>query len=177
MAPVILNGAAAVGAARAIKAQHDKADAWPYEWMMRPPGSRNVFVSAFVASPATATQVVVLTYKVPDSMSFVLTRLVFQLSGTAAATYSPGDFTFVLDVNQPIGSLSAQGVSFTSFGNVQITLGTLEIPWPVMTGEGDVLKANDEVRIKVTNNSFPVGLPNFFVGIILGYTMPRRMNA
>lgn len=171
--PTILSGAAAVQAAAGLKAAHDKAIAWPYDWIYAPKSSRNVYQEGFIVAPTQGVLSEVLAYKVPDSLQFVLTGIVLQIIGS---TWLPGDFIWTIDANLPVGSLSAQGVAFTGFGAVQSTKGSDIYPWPIQSGEGDKLKANDTLRAKILNVNIVAGGSNFFKAIFVGYTMPRAGN-
>jgi hypothetical protein len=166
----VLTGPALIQAAAALKAAHDKAVAWPYDWEHRPPGSRQAIAFGSIVAPAQGSQAQILQYNVPDSLQYVPTSLVFEFLGAA---WNPGDFTFVLDVNQPIGSISVQGVPFTGYGSVPFNLGSREIPWQIQAGENDKLKSADQVRVKVTNVNVTPNAPNYFNAVLLGYTMQR----
>jgi hypothetical protein len=166
----ILTGPALIKASQSLKTLHDKQAAWPYDWEHRPPGSRQAIAFGSIVAPTQGTQAQILQYNVPDSLQYVPSCLVFEIVGSA---WNPGDFLFTLDVNQPIGSVSVQGVPFTGYGAVPFPLGTRQIPWQIQAGENDKLKANDQVRVKVTNVNVTAGSPNYFNAVLLGYTMQR----
>ena len=166
--PIIMTGAQAVSAARAIKAQHDKQSAWPYEWAFPPENSANVFRQGSLLVPVAATQSLVLQYNVPDSLAFVLTRVCLLVTGVNSL---PGDFTWTLDVNLPLGSSSAQGTPLQGFGQVQTQLGSFERAWDIESGELDILKPRDQLRAKVVNNNLGAG-NGYFVAMFVGYTIP-----
>lgn len=170
--PVVLSGPAAVKAASQLKLQHDKATQWPFNWVEPPPGSRQVFVRGFLPMPAVGVDTQVLLYKVPDSVQFVLSGIVFEAGPVTAV--SPGDVLFTLDVDQPVGAVSAQGVGFTGYSAVPFNLGTRQIPWPIAPGENDVLRSNNQVRVKVTNVNAAAGSPQYVLAILRGYTMKAR---
>ena len=166
--PIIMTGAQAVAAARAIQQQHDKQSAWPYTWVYQPENSSQVFRQGFLTIPAAGAQSLVLQYNVPDSVAFVLKRVCLLVNGTA---WAPGDFTWTIDVNLPLGSSSAQGTPMRGFGAVQTTLGSLEKGWIVEAGELDILKPRDQLRAKVTNINLGLGSGQF-VAMFIGYELP-----
>lgn len=164
---VILSGAQAVQAARAIKAQYDKQSQFPFDWICPPQNSAFVFREGNIPTPVEATQTLILQYDVPDSERFILERIVLWFS----TNYAPGDFTFVVDVNRPIGFSSAQGTPFRGFGALQNTFGNLYRAEKLNAGQQDILNPRDQLRVKVTNNTLGAG-GAFFTARIFGYTLP-----
>lgn len=163
---VILSGSQAIDAARAIEQQKKKQSVFPFEWSYPPPNSAYVFREASITTPAAAIQTLILEYDVPDSQRFVLDRLVLWFT----TTYQPGDFTFVVDVNRPLGFNSAQGTPLRGFGALQNTFGNLYRAEKVNGGELDILKPRDQLRVKVTNNTLGAG-GAFFVARFFGYNL------
>lgn len=170
--PTILTGSQAIQQAEQIKRQYDKQSAWPYEWCYAPQNSSGVFRQGFIAVPAdgAVNQAVVLQYNVPDSVYFVLQGVSLNLIG---ATWNPGDFTWLMDVNAPIGLPSAQATPLQGYGAVGTELGSLQDgPYPYVSGELDILKPRDQLRLKVTNNALVAGTGSF-VATFTGYTLEK----
>jgi len=172
---VLVAGQQQVAAAESLRRKKRAEDAWPFAWTQAPPRSKHVFQSGFLAAPDPATGIQeVLEYRVDDGFDFCLSDLVLQVIGN----WLPGDFTFSLDINSPIGVTSANTLPYKDYQNIQVTMGgngpgaPLASPAPVRSGELSILRARDVLRVKVTNINVPIGNPQFFIAAIWGWVFP-----
>jgi len=128
-------------------------------------------ILGFVQSPAFGIQVTILTYTVRANYACLITNVVLQFQGAAPAPL-PGDITWAIDIDRPLGSMA--GYFEKDFGNVQIPLGTFaNLPWPV-----EFRHRNQEViRVKgTTNQNVGTGPGNFLCAALLGYEWPEPMG-
>jgi hypothetical protein len=167
----VLEGPDSMPAAEAVRDLASQKREWPYPWLFPPPGA--VRVSAGLDSSGTllvpvagvATQG--LLYTVDEGFQFALEKLVVIFIG---GTVLPGDFTWSLTRNQPVGVSSFQGVTVQGFQNVDVPLGSLQIPWPLECPE--LFDPNDAIRVALTNVNLTSGAGNFFKSILLGWRWP-----
>ena len=171
---VLLHGPQAVSAARSLAAQRRKDQNWPYPWDSPPPGSEQVQAFGSLVIPAPNTPTLVMSYTVDDGSEFVPTDILFGVVGT---TWAPGDFTWSLTVNSPVGVTAVQALPFFGFQSVPTPLppGPASFPWPIRRGEQSILHSRDTARIVVTNVNLGLGAGSFFA-YLLGYTYPTVQN-
>jgi hypothetical protein len=149
----------------AIERFQERKREYPYRWTYPPPGAIRVTVQDTIAVPTVvAGQTQGLLYTVDEGFQFALERLVVLVSGENA---SPGDFTWSLDLNTPVGLTPFQGSPIQGFTNVDVPLGTLQIPWPLECPE--LFNPNDAIRVKLTNVNLAPGAPNTFKSMLLGW--------
>jgi len=169
----VLQGPAAVGAASQERERRAAKSEWPYKWVYPPPGAipvrAGLDTSGTLAVPTVAAGLTqVLSYTVDLGFRFALTRLVFQLlSSGVYGPINPGSFTWSLTVNQPVGITDFQGNYLQGLTNVDVPLGSLQIPW--LLDDPEIFAPGDVVRAVVTNVTVPDGSPNFFKAIFLGW--------
>lgn len=175
MSPVktLVSGPQALKAAESLRRARRKDDFWPYDWQFAPPGSKMDQATGFVAVPAQNIATQVVSYQVPDGMNFYPLGVVLTLIG---ANYAPGDFTWSLTINSPVGISAAQFLPYDGFQNVPFGLGTLEIPWALPRADRNILHARDTARIVVTVAS--AGLQQgSFAGVITGYVLDSEKRS
>jgi hypothetical protein len=136
----------------------------PYPWTFRPRDAIRVTAQNSLPVPGFGIVTEALLYTVNQGYNFALQDVVVRVIGRAA---SPGDFHWSMDVNAPVGVPSFQGTPVQGFTNVDVPLGTLEIPWPLEAPE--IFNPNDAIRIKVNNAS--IGRA-FFHCMLLGWRWP-----
>ena len=164
----ILDGPSSVIALDELRELRSRKSEWPYNYLFPPPGAIRVTAGAdasgTLAVPAPATPTLGLAYTVDEGFYFALEALVVLYIGGAA---NPGDFTWTLTVdNSPgVGGFQAQNVQ--GFTNVDVPLGTLQIPWPLECPE--LYNANDTIRVILTNVNLQGG---FFKSMLLGWRWP-----
>lgn len=173
----ILSGPSAAAAQRAMSMMVQRKNDWPYTHSYPPPQAVRVHPEGIIPAPAVATQTQVLQYQVPDGFQFAFTSLIALYSG-AGFVLGSTDITWVLDVNTPIvapAGSSGQGYPIQGMSPSNIPKGALsfneqsiysawDLPMP------EVLSPLDILRSKVTTTiSIPVGAPNFFISIFLGW--------
>lgn len=172
MSPVktrtLVYGPDAVRAASALRIQQSKDSLWPYDWEFGAPGSKHDQANDYAVVPAANTPTEVVAYQVADGLDFYPQSLVLALIGTS---FAPGDFTWSLTVNSPVGVTAAQALPYDGFQNVPFPLGTLERPWDFAPGERNILRSRDVLRIVVNNLNLGQG-SGAFVGVIRGRVIP-----
>ncbi len=170
LVPMVTAGPEAIRAsevAREIVARHSEA---PYRWENAPPGSKHIFAFGAVETPAQAAAVEVLAYQIPNNKRGVFRWLLVEYTG---GSYNPGDFTWSMTVNLPVGSTIGEGVTVKDYVNVPFNMGSRAGgPWPMNSGELSVFESRDIIRIQATNVQLGVGTPNFFVAALIGYEWP-----
>jgi hypothetical protein len=145
---------------------------WPYVHRMPPPGAIRVRAdNAIVVPTVAAGETQGIAYTVDEGYLFALECLVVQLlSAGNPGNAAPGDFTWSLDLNKPVGVGSFQGQGIQGFTSVDMPLGSLEIPWPLEMP--DIFSPNDCIRAKFFNVALTSGDPNYFKVILLGWRWP-----
>jgi hypothetical protein len=146
--------------------------AWPYIHRMPPPGAIRVRADGSIAVPtAVAGETQGIAYTVDEGFVFALEALAVEfLASGLPGTVDPGDFTWTLDLNKPVGVGTFQGQSIQGFTQVDIPLGSLVIPWPLEMP--DLFAPNDTIRSKFFNVNLTPGDPNFFKTVLLGWRWP-----
>jgi hypothetical protein len=148
--------------------ERTKQRRWPYPWSYSPDGAiRVTSIPTTIATPAPGTPTQGLLYTVDEGFQFALTHLVVLYIG---GTPDPGAFNWSLTLNQPVGVTSFQGVGVQGFTAVDVSLGTIQIPWPLDCAE--LFQPNDAIRVVFTNNTLGGG---FFKSILLGWKWPAIM--
>jgi hypothetical protein len=171
-----LQGPEMVRAAQALRQDRDSKQQWPYPWVYPPPGAIRVLAGAdatgTIVTPAQNLAAVQgLAYTVDEGFQFALTHLVVMfLKDTGPSPVAPGSFTWSLDVNLPVGVSSFQGSPVQGFSNVDVPLGSLFYPWPLLMCE--FFQPNDCIRSKFVNISLGVDAPNYFKTLLLGWKWP-----
>ena len=127
----------------------------------------------FVAVPAAyGTQAQVVQVQTKADYYAIICALVFGFVSTGGAGPAPfpGDVTFMVDVDRPVGSL--EGYPEKDYGAQPMLLGSLNgFPWPC-----DFRIENGEIlRIKATPvANMGLGPGNWFTGALLGYEWPKH---
>lgn len=174
----VLQGPESIGAAQALREERQAKSQWPFPWSFPPPGATRVLAGAdstgtIVVPTAIAGVTEGLVYTVDEGYQFALEALVvLYLNSGQIGVSNPGDFTWSLDLNLPIGLTSFQGSPIQGLTNVDVPLGTLQIPWPMMCA--DIFHPNDTIRSKFTNVNLADGSPNYFKTILLGWKWPAQ---
>jgi hypothetical protein len=172
----VLNGPEAIAAAQQLREERAAKSQWPYPWCYPPPGAIRVTAGAdasgTVAVPtalAGATQG--LLYTVDEGFQFALEQIVVEyINSGVQGVANPGDFTWSLTLNSPVGVGTFQGSPIQGFTAVDVQLGTLQIPWPLVCAE--LFQPNDAIRSVFTNVNLSSGAPNYFKTILLGWKWP-----
>ena len=151
-----------------VRQERANRNDWPYEHLFPPSNSVpvNQITQTPVAVPAMAATAVVLAYRVPSGMRFIMTALVQNIFG---ATFLPGDGTWTVDKNTPVGIPDAQRMPMQGLVNVPVPLGSFQtgIPWHFTRPyEFEPL---DLVQSKFTNATSGATL---LVSAFLGYLIP-----
>lgn len=172
-----LEGPDTVQAAQGVRDLQQAKKEWPYPWVYPPPGairvSAGLDTSGTLAVPtiaAGATQG--LLYTVDEGFQFALEALVVEfIASGQVGVANPGDFTWSLTLNRPVGVSSLQGSDVQGYTNVDVPLGSLQIPWPLLCPE--IFYPNDAIRAVFTNVALgSTGAPNYFKTILLGWRWP-----
>ena len=131
-----------------------------------PDGAVPVNIFGAVQSPAygAANQVVILTYTVRANFACLITHIVLGFAGPLPEPL-PGDITWDIDVDRPLGSNS--GYFVKDYGVITIPLGSFQqLPWPVEFRH----RNNEVIRIKgTTNQNVGTGAGSFLTAALLGY--------
>jgi hypothetical protein len=171
----VIQGPESVEVAQAVRDQEQSKVRWPYPWVFPPRGAIRVTAGAdtsgTLAVPVAATPTQGLVYVVEQGFQFVLQAIVVQYLKSGALGFpNPGDFTWSLTLNKPFGVASFQGNFVQGFTNVDVPLGSLQIPWPLVCG--DIMAPNDSLAIVFNNVNLNSGAPNFFKALFLGWKWP-----
>ena len=106
-----------------------------------------------------------------EGFQFALEALVVSyLNSGSPGLWNPGDALWSLTLNQPVGVTTFQGSPIQGFSNVDVPLGTLQIPWPLECAE--MFQPNDAIRSVFTNVNLGAGAPNYFKTLLLGWKWP-----
>jgi hypothetical protein len=164
----ILDGPASVIAADKVRERRSQKLEWPYNYLFPPPGAIRVTAGAdasgTIATPVAATPTLGVAYTVDEGFYFALEAIVVLYIGGAV---NPGDFTWSMTVDNTPGTGGFQALPVQGFTNVDVPLGTLQIPWPLECPE--IYSPNDTVRIIITNVNLAGG---FFKSLLLGWRWP-----
>lgn len=170
-----LQGPEAVAAVQQLREERRAKSQWPYPWSFPPPFAIRVSAgmdsSGTIAVPAAATPTQGLLYTVDEGFNFALEALVIEyLNDGKRGEVNPGDFTWSLTRNQPVGVTTFQGSPIQGYTNVDLPKGTQQIPWPLVCA--DIFDPNDAIRVVFTNVNLSDGAPNYFKSILLGWKWP-----
>jgi hypothetical protein len=173
--PITLQGPDSIEAAQALREDRARKNQWPFPWVFPPPGATRVTAGADASGtlivPVVATPTQGLAYTVDEGFQFALQAIVVEyLNAGAIGLVNPGDFLWSLTLNQPVGVTTFQGSPIQGFTNVDIPLGTLQIPWPLECAE--LFQPNDCIRSVFTNVALGDGVPNYFKTLLLGWKWP-----
>lgn len=173
----LLAGPSQMPAQRALNRQARQKDLWPYTHVFPPPQAKRVEPEGIIPSPSPGVTTIVLQYQVPDGFQMALTGLIAIYAGSSF-TLGSTDITWLLDINTPLTTVAggnAQGYPVQQMspsnlpkGGVLSSPASLFAPWPLPMPEP--LAPLDILRSKVTTTGvIPVGAPNFFITIFLGW--------
>lgn len=154
--------------ADAVRREVRRRDKWPYVHVYPPENSRRRTPCGSVICPAATVQDVILEFDVPSGFWFFMEALGLFFNGQV---FNFGDFLFSVDVNNPLGGGTFQGVPVTDWQNIPFPWGSSEVgPWPLPRAE--LFAPEDVIRAKVTNVNLAGGAPNFFGAVFSGYLVP-----
>ena len=173
--PITLQGPDTIAAAQALREDRARKIQWPFPWSFPPPGATRVTAGADASGtllvPVALTPTQGLAYTVDEGFQFALQAIVIEyLNAGAIGLVNPGDLLWSLTLNQPVGVTTFQGSPIQGFTNVDVPLGTLQIPWPLECAE--LFQPNDCIRSVFTNVALTDGSPNFFKTLLLGWKWP-----
>ena len=173
----LLAGPSQMAAQRKLNQRSERKELWPYTHTFPPPQAIRVEPEGIIPAPLPGVTSVVLQYQVPDGFQFVLTGLIAIYSGTNYFLGST-DITWLLDINTPLPTpqggtpqgypVQQMSPSNIPKGGISPAPGSVFAPWPLPMPE--VLGPLDTLRSKVTTTAaIPVGAPNAFITIFLGW--------
>lgn len=174
--PITLQGPDSIAAAQALREDRARRSQWPFPWSFPPPGATRVTAGADASGTLIVPTVLAgatqgLAYTVDEGFQFALQAIVIEyLNAGVPGVTNPGDFLWSLTLNQPVGVTTFQGSPIQGFTNVDIPLGTLQIPWPLECAE--LFQPNDCIRSVFTNVALGDGVPNYFKTLLLGWKWP-----
>jgi hypothetical protein len=174
--PITLQGPDTIAAAQALREDRARKIQWPFPWSFPPPGATRVTAGASALGTLLVPTVLAgatqgLAYTVDEGFQFALQAIVVEyLNAGAIGLVNPGDFLWSLTLNQPVGVTTFQGSPIQGLTNVDVPLGTLQIPWPLECAE--LFQPNDCIRSVFTNVALTDGSPNFFKTLLLGWKWP-----
>jgi len=150
----------------------EKRSEWPYLHLFPPPNSIpvNQITQTPVGVPAIGLTAVALAYRVPSGYQFIMTGIVQNIYGSAV---NPGDVTWTVDRNKPVGIADSQGMGVQGLINVPVPLGSFPFGVIWEFKRPYEFEPLDLVQSKATNvASGGVGLPNALISAFLGYLIP-----
>ena len=176
----VLAGPSQMPAQRQLNQRSQRKELWPYTHVFPPPQATRVEPEGILAAPNPGVTSIVLQYQVPDGYQMLLTGLIQIYAGTGF-TLGSTDITWLLDINTPLPTFAGgtpqtpQGYPVQQMspsnlpkGGVLSSPACLFAPWPLPMPEP--LNGLDILRSKVTTTGvIPVGAPNFFISIFLGW--------
>jgi hypothetical protein len=169
----MFSGVDSVRAADAYRiAVQERRDQWPYVHIYPPPNSQDVNVIGTAATQAqAAAAIAVVTYQVNAGKRFYLQAVLLSAVLDVSATFSPGDATFTVDRNSPIGITDSQFMPEHGLVNIPVILGSsIYGPWRLHRARE--FGPLDIIRVKAVNVNLGVGVPNYYVCGLFGYEVP-----
>jgi len=155
----------------AIEEARIRRSAWPFEWSFPPPGAIRVTAQNAVLVPMAASTVEGFAYTVDQGFLFALDALiVIYLNSGLPGAWSPGDATWSLDLNAPVGVPTFQGSPVQGFTAVDVPLGSQQFPFYLEMPE--LFHPNDTIRTKFTNVGLPTTPGNYLQTILMGWRWP-----
>ena len=151
-----------------VRQERANRNDWPYEHLFPPSNSVpvNQITQTPVAVPAASATAVVLALRVPSGMRFIMTGLVQNIYG---ATFTPGDGTWTVDKNTPVGIADAQRMPMQGLVNIPVPLGSFDTGIPWRFARPYEFEPLDLVQSKFTNATSGATL---LVSAFLGYLLP-----
>jgi hypothetical protein len=145
-----------------------------YPWVIPPPSETPISARGTLPAPANGTQIVLVSFQVPQAMEAVITDIVCQVDGFTFDEGS-GEVVWTVDINRPLGS-TTNGYNPPFFGTINTELGDYRrgLPFPIRGGIR--LSERDTIRVKVTTAApVPVGPPNVITAMLLGWYYPVKL--
>ena len=165
----IATGPQQVKAIDALRRELERRDQWPFPWVFPPPDSLRRNPTGSVLTPAVGVQATILTFTIPQGYQFELVGLLFCAVTTGMVLIgNPGDYTFSVDRNTPLGGGALQGGPLADLTAVSFPFGSPAIgamPLP----RSETLAPNDTVRVKITNVAGAAGAPNYGIAMLTGW--------
>lgn len=162
----IASGPDALAAADAIRRAESRRGNWPYVHVYPPDNSIRRTPTGSVICPAAATQVLVLAFTVPQGFWFYLEQMGLW---TNAQNWNPGDFTFTVDRDTPLGLTPLQGSPLNDWSAIQTTYGFQG--WPIRLARAELLAPSNLLQAKVTNINLGAA-GSYFTALFDGYLVP-----
>lgn len=144
-----------------------------FPWAIPPVAEQQIFQLASVAAPAYGTQVLLVSFQVPQAMEAVINHILLEYDGSGY-TIGSGAITFSVDINRPLGA-TTQGYNPPGWGSITTQLGqAIYHPWPIPGGIR--LSERDTIRIKATTaNPLGIGAPNYITAALIGWYYPIKL--
>jgi hypothetical protein len=147
---------------------------WPYNHLFPPPNADPVNeitrAAALPTVPAIGSTVVALAYRVPSGSRFIMTGIIQNAFG---GLVMPGDLTWTVDKNAPVGIADFQGMGVQGLINIPIALGSFAFGVIWEFKRPYEFEPLDLIQSKVTNvASGGVGPGNPVLSAFLGYRIP-----
>jgi hypothetical protein len=165
----LYSGVDSVRAADALRiAIQGRRDAWPYVHRFAPPSSEDVLVigTANVETVGNGP-IEVVKYQVNSGKRFFLRAVILGCN----ISFVPGDATFTVDRNSPVGVTDSQFLPEHGLINVPVQLGSA-IYGPFHLQRAREFAPLDVVRVKGTNVTLSAGPTNQYVCGLFGYEVP-----
>lgn len=167
------------GAAEMLRAQKqfagsEKQRKFPYPWLEPPPASIHFSPFGNLTIQNTGSNMVVLSYTIPEGFTGVLAGVVVDVEATNGTPVAWGagdiDWSIVLNFTSISGSPGIPAFRyFQNFVKIPFTVGQFGAsgtgdPWPIWSGESDLLPSKTVISILADVNGntggwIPVGPP------------------
>lgn len=165
----VASGPEAAFATDKIRRQVEARDAWPFPWVYPGPDSSRRNPTGYIVTPAVGVTAAILTFTVPQGYVFDMQGLLLCAVTTGMVLIgNPGDFTFSVDRNTPVGGGALQGGPLADLTAVPFNLGSPSIG-PMPLSRAETFQGNDVIRAKITNVSGAAGAPNYGIAIFSGW--------
>ena len=141
----------------------------PIPWSARP---ITRFGSAVAPAYGSANQVLLVTYQVPVNWSALIYGVVFAFSSNAMPAPVPGNLTFTVDIDRPLGNTTS-GYTEKDYNAVPFPLGALvngpywQVEWKHTSAE--------TIRVKgYTVADVPTGAGSYLMAAMIGWEWPTE---
>lgn len=163
-------------------ARAERGQKWPYSWWDAPPGSIHFSPFGSLTIAQNMSNSVLVSYTIPEGFTGVLEGVLVDtnptINGSGAVAWIPGDLNWSIGLNFTTIT-GGPGLPafrfFQDFVSVRFTVGSFGnsgSPWPIWSGESDLLPSKTVISILVTTSAV-IPTTGVFRGALTGYRFPN----